>query len=60
MREYIADTKAILLDKYSLTVNNVVVEVEIKRFHDYPVPKYYISITNISDTTKIILETEED
>ncbi len=45
-----------LLDKYSLTVNNVVVEVEIVRYLDHPVPKYLINITNISDTTKLILE----
>lgn len=48
--------KQTMLDKYSLTVNNVVVEVKIVRFTNYPVPKYYINITNISDTTKVILE----
>lgn len=45
-----------LLDKYSLTVNKVVVAVEILRYPDHPVPKYLINITNISDTTKLILE----
>ncbi|MGM5481342.1 MAG: type II/IV secretion system ATPase subunit [Nanobdellota archaeon] len=44
------------LDKYSLTANNVVVDVEIVRYTNHPVPKYFINITNISDTTKIILE----
>lgn len=50
------DTNQSLLDKYSLTVNNVVVEVEIIRYNDHPIPKYLINITNISDTTKLILE----
>jgi len=45
-----------LLDKYSLTVNNVVVEIEIVRYRDHPVPKYLLNITNISETTKLILE----
>ncbi|MFW6378879.1 MAG: type II/IV secretion system ATPase subunit [Nanoarchaeota archaeon] len=44
------------LDKYSITANNIVVEIEIVRYSNYPVPKYYVNITNISDTTKIILE----
>lgn len=44
------------LDKYSLTVNEVLVEINIIRYRDHPVPKYLISITNISDTTKLILE----
>ena len=45
-----------LLDKYSLTVNEVLVEINIIRYRTHPVPKYIVSITNISDTTKLILE----
>jgi len=45
-----------LLDKYSLKVNNIMVQVDIVRYNNYPVPKYLVSVTNISDTTKIILE----
>ncbi|MFP4523236.1 MAG: type II/IV secretion system ATPase subunit [Candidatus Nanoarchaeia archaeon] len=45
-----------ILESYSLNVNNVLVKVEIKRRKTHPVPKYVVSITNISDTTKLILE----
>ena len=45
-----------LLDKYSLNVNDVLIQIEIVRYNDYPVPLYTASITNISDTTKLILE----
>ncbi|MBN1175453.1 CpaF family protein [Candidatus Woesearchaeota archaeon] len=44
------------LDRYSLTVNDVLVEINIIRYRNHPVAKYLISITNISDTTKLILE----
>lgn len=48
--------QAEILETYSLNVNNVLVKVEIQRYKTRPVPKYVVSITNISDTTKLILE----
>lgn len=44
------------LDKYTVTINNIVVEILIIRDIEKPVPNYNVSITNISDTTKLILE----
>jgi len=55
MQEDVHDDK-VILDKYSLDVNDVVVDVVIAQFKSAPVPKYNISIINISDTTKLILE----
>ena len=43
-----------VLDKYSLTVNEVVVDISIIQELKAPVPKYNVEITNISDTTKIL------
>ncbi len=48
------------IDSYALNVNNIVVNVEIIQGQDDFVPVYTISITNISDTTKIILEKIRD
>jgi len=45
-----------LVDKYTLNINNIVIEISIVTRDDKPVPDYIVSITNISDTTKIILE----
>ena len=45
-----------LMDKYTLVVNNVLVQIKIITYRDYPVPKYLVSVINISDTTKLILE----
>ncbi|MFH1400152.1 MAG: ATPase, T2SS/T4P/T4SS family [Nanoarchaeota archaeon] len=45
-----------LIDKYTLNMNNILIEVRIVARDDKPVPDYSVSITNISDTTKIILE----
>lgn len=45
-----------LLDKYSITANNISVDIEILSKDDKPVPMYIVSITNISETTKIVLE----
>jgi flagellar protein FlaI len=45
-----------LVDKYTLNINNIVIEISIVSRDDKPVPDYIVSITNISDTTKIILE----
>ncbi len=45
-----------LLDKYSIEVNKIVVEIQISLDEEETVPRYYVNISNISDTTKIILE----
>lgn len=45
-----------LLDKYKLNVNNVLIEVHIVFYPDDTVPRYVVNITNMSKTTKIILE----
>ncbi len=45
-----------LIDKYSIEINNIIVDVNIVSKEELPVPEYVVSITNISDTTKIILE----
>ena len=49
-----------IVDTYELNVNDIVVDVTITLKADDPVPTYNISITNISDTTKIILEKIRD
>lgn len=45
-----------VLDSYELSVNEIVIDVSIYSDEVEPVPIYTISITNISETTKIILE----
>ena len=45
-----------LMDSYELSVNDIVIDVSIYSDDDEPVPIYSISITNISETTRIILE----
>ena len=45
-----------LVDRYTITVNNIVVDVSIYSEENKAVPEYIVSITNISDATKIILE----
>ncbi len=49
-------TKRELIDRYTITVNNIVVDISIFAEENKPVPEYVVSITNISDATKIILE----
>ena len=49
-----------VIDSYALNVNDIVVDVSIVQKEEEPVPPYIISITNISDTTKIILEKIRD
>src|SRR3989338_921119 len=44
------------MDSYELTVNDILIDVKIVKREEEPVPIYNISITNISDTTKIILD----
>lgn len=45
-----------LIDKYSIEINNIIVDVKIQIKDEASVPEYQVSITNISDTTKLILE----
>jgi len=52
----IKKTTGKLLDKYSLVVNDVNINITIIQEPKKPVPDYNIEITNISDTTKLILE----
>ncbi|MBS3095893.1 CpaF family protein [Candidatus Woesearchaeota archaeon] len=49
-----------IIDTYELNVNDIVIDVSIIAKAEEPVPTYTISITNISDTTKIILEKIRD
>lgn len=44
------------LDRYKIKINDIVVDVNIVMKEDEATPKYIVSLTNISDTTKIILE----
>ncbi len=50
-----ADEK-VQLDTYKLNVNNVLVEVSIVQYEEDVVPRYIVNITNMSKTTKLILE----
>ncbi len=45
-----------VLEAYDLAVNNIVIRVSILSVESETVPLYTITVTNISDTTKIILE----
>ncbi len=45
-----------ILETYTITVNNVKVEIKIVSKEEEPVPTYNVNITNISETTKVILE----
>ena len=49
-----------IIDAYELNVNDIVIDVSITSKEDEPVPIYHISVTNISSTTKIILEKIRD
>src|SRR3989344_1623752 len=49
-----------VIDSSELVVNDIVVDVAVVSREDEPVPIYSISITNISDTTKLILEKIRD
>ncbi len=50
------DTKITELDRYSLTINYIIVDIRITSREDKSVPQYEASIANISETTKLILE----
>lgn len=45
-----------LLDKYRIAVNGINIDVEIIAYEEKPVPNYLINVSNITATTKIILE----
>ncbi|MBI2646865.1 CpaF family protein [Candidatus Woesearchaeota archaeon] len=49
-----------VIDTYELNVNDVIIGVTILIKEDEAVPLYNISITNISDTTKLVLEKIRD
>ncbi|MAG39286.1 hypothetical protein CMO90_04340 [Candidatus Woesearchaeota archaeon] len=44
------------IDRYSINMNDIIIEIRIISQEDKAVPQYIASITNISDTTKLILE----
>src|SRR5690349_3263521 len=44
------------LDKYSLEINNIIVDIKVYTIENEAVPLYNVSIANISPTTRIILE----
>lgn len=44
------------LDSYTVTTNNILVDITIQQREEQSVPDYILNITNISDTTKIVLE----
>ena len=50
------DKKNRLLDKYVLDVNGIKVDIEIIYDDNEPVPLYLVNITNITESTKIVLE----
>lgn len=56
MAEEKKDTGTRLLDTYQLAVNKIVVDIRVEHPPEEPVPFYLISIANISETTKLILE----
>ena len=54
------ETESNVVDRYELNVDEIVVEVLIIAYEEDAVPTYTISITNISDITKIILDKIRD
>jgi len=44
------------IDSYKLNVNNTLIDVDIVFPQEETVPRYNVSITNMSNTTKVILE----
>ncbi|PIN80317.1 hypothetical protein COV16_01045 [Candidatus Woesearchaeota archaeon CG10_big_fil_rev_8_21_14_0_10_34_8] len=56
MEQKAEENKTNVLDKYKLNVNNIMVEVNIVFYPEDAVPQYIVNITNMSKTTKIILE----
>jgi len=52
----VGNQKKILLDSYKLNLNNTLIDVNIVFPIEETVPRYNVSITNMSNTTKVILE----
>jgi archaeal flagellar protein FlaI len=55
----IEDKKAkteLYLDRYKIKINDILVDINIVLYQNEPTPKYLVSLTNISDATKLILE----
>lgn len=50
------EEKKELVEKYSIEINNILIEIRIETMESESVPIYDVSIANISPTTKIILE----
>jgi len=44
------------LDRYRIKINDILVDINIVLYEDEPTPRYVVSLTNISDATKLILE----
>jgi len=44
------------IDRYKLKVNDILVDISIVLYESEPIPKYLMSLTNISDATKLVLE----
>src|SRR3989344_3754246 len=49
-----------VVDSYALNVDDIVIDVVILNIETEPTPIYNISVTNISETTKLILEKIRD
>jgi flagellar protein FlaI len=45
-----------LLESYTITLNDILVDIKVVLRSEDPVPEYISTIENISDTTKIVLE----
>ncbi len=45
-----------IIDHYKIEINDIVVDIKIALHEDDAVPHYIVSLTNISDATKLILE----
>lgn len=44
------------LDRYKIKMNDILIDISIVLYEDEPNPRYVVSLTNISDATKLILE----
>ncbi|MEM4267378.1 MAG: ATPase, T2SS/T4P/T4SS family [Candidatus Woesearchaeota archaeon] len=56
LQPYKSPQRSEILDSYKLNVNNTLVDVTIVFYEDDTVPRYKVSITNMSATTKVVLE----
>ncbi|MFA5797353.1 MAG: ATPase, T2SS/T4P/T4SS family [Candidatus Woesearchaeota archaeon] len=45
-----------ILETYKIEINDIIVDITIILHEDKPVPEYVVSLTNISDATKLVLE----